>query len=307
MVGPTALDVPPTMTVKIFSAGVAACVADAITFPLDTAKVRLQIQGECQTSRAIRYKGVLGTITTLAKTEGPVKLYSGLPAGLQRQISFASLRIGLYDTVQEFFSTGKETTPSLGSKISAGLTTGGVAVFIGQPTEVVKVRLQAQSHLHGLKPRYTGTYNAYRVIATTEGLIGLWKGTTPNLTRNVIINCTELVTYDLMKESLVKNKLLADDLPCHFVSALVAGFCTTVLSSPVDVVKTRFVNSPPGQYTSVPNCAMTMFTKEGPLAFFKGFVPSFLRLGSWNVIMFVCFEQLKRELMKSGQTVDCAT
>ncbi|XP_044123982.1 mitochondrial brown fat uncoupling protein 1 isoform X3 [Neovison vison] len=240
MVGPTALDVPPTMTVKIFSAGVAACVADAITFPLDTVKVRLQIQGERQTSRAIRYKGVLGTITTLAKTEGPVKLYSGLPAGLQRQISFASLRIGLYDTVQEFFSTGKERT-------------------------------------------------------------------TLNLTRNVIINCTELVTYDLMKEGLVKNKLLADDLPCHFVSALIAGFCTTVLCSPVDVVKTRFINSPPGQYTSVPNCAMTMFTKEGPLAFFKGFVPSFLRFGSWNVIMFVCFEQLKRELMKSGRTVDCAT
>ncbi|XP_039105095.1 mitochondrial brown fat uncoupling protein 1 isoform X3 [Hyaena hyaena] len=240
MVGLTASDVPPTMAVKIFSAGVAACVADVITFPLDTAKVRLQIQGECQTSSAIKYKGVLGTITTLAKTEGPLKLYSGLPAGLQRQISFASLRIGLYDTVQEFFSTGKERT-------------------------------------------------------------------TPNLTRNVIINCTEIVTYDLMKEALVKNKLLSDDLRCHFVSALIAGLCTTVLSSPVDVVKTRFVNSPPGQYTSVPNCAMTMLTKEGPLAFFKGFVPSFLRLGSWNVIMFVCFEQLKRELMKSGRTMDCAT
>lgn len=37
-----------------------------------------------------------------------MKLYSGLPAGLQRQISFASLRIGLYDTVQDFFTTGKE-------------------------------------------------------------------------------------------------------------------------------------------------------------------------------------------------------
>ncbi|XP_060996884.1 mitochondrial brown fat uncoupling protein 1 isoform X1 [Dama dama] len=317
MVGHTASDVPPTMAVKIFSAGVAACVADIITFPLDTAKVRLQIQGERLTSSAIRYKGVLGTIITLAKTEGPVKLYSGLPAGLQRQISFASLRIGLYDTVQDFFTTGKEgkqavflggeETSSLGSKISAGLTTGGVAVFIGQPTEVVKVRLQAQSHLHGPKPRYTGTYNAYRIIATTEGLTGLWKGTTPNLTRNVIINCTELVTYDLMKEALVKSRLLADDVPCHFMSAVIAGFCTTVLSSPVDVVKTRFVNSSPGQYTSVPNCAMMMLTREGPSALFKGFVPSFLRLGSWNVIMFVCFEQLKRELMKSRQTMDCAT
>ncbi|XP_069903190.1 mitochondrial brown fat uncoupling protein 1 isoform X1 [Oryctolagus cuniculus] len=307
MVGTTTTDVPPTMGVKIFSAGVAACLADVITFPLDTAKVRQQIQGEFPVTSGIRYKGVLGTISTLAKTEGPLKLYSGLPAGLQRQISFASLRIGLYDTVQEFFTSGEETAPSLGSKISAGLTTGGVAVFIGQPTEVVKVRLQAQSHLHGLKPRYTGTYNAYRIIATTESLTSLWKGTTPNLLRNVIINCTELVTYDLMKGALVRNEILADDVPCHLLSALIAGFCTTLLSSPVDVVKTRFINSPPGQYASVPNCAMTMFTKEGPTAFFKGFVPSFLRLGSWNVIMFVCFEKLKGELMRSRQTVDCAT
>lgn len=46
MVGLTPSDVPPTMAVKIFSAGVAACVADVITFPLDTAKVRLQVVSE---------------------------------------------------------------------------------------------------------------------------------------------------------------------------------------------------------------------------------------------------------------------
>uniref|UniRef100_A0A673SWM4 Uncharacterized protein n=1 Tax=Suricata suricatta TaxID=37032 RepID=A0A673SWM4_SURSU len=46
MVGLTASEVPPTMAVKIFSAGVAACVADVITFPLDTAKVRLQVASE---------------------------------------------------------------------------------------------------------------------------------------------------------------------------------------------------------------------------------------------------------------------
>lgn len=34
-------------------------------------------------------------------------------------------------------------------------------------------------------------------------------GTTPNLMRNVIINCTELVTYDLMKGALVNNQILA--------------------------------------------------------------------------------------------------
>ncbi|XP_056658702.1 mitochondrial brown fat uncoupling protein 1 isoform X3 [Monodelphis domestica] len=240
MVGLKPSDVPPTPGVKFLGAGAAACIADLVTFPLDTAKVRLQIQGEAQTMDAVRYKGILGTIITLVKTEGPRSLYNGLHAGLQRQISFASIRIGLYDTAKQLYNNGRERTM-------------------------------------------------------------------PNVARNAIVNSAELVTYDLIKENLLKYNLLTDNLPCHFVSAFGAGFCTTVVASPVDVVKTRYMNSPPGQYTSAPKCAWTMLWREGLTAFYKGFVPSFLRLGSWNVIMFVSYEQLKRALMKSKPTIDCTT
>ena len=34
------------------------------------------------------------------------------------------------------------------------------------------------------------------------------------------------------------------------------------------------------------------FTLQGPLAFYKGFLPNFARLGSWNVIMFLTLEQV---------------
>lgn len=63
---------------------------------------------------------------------------------------------------------------------------------------------------------------------------------------------------------------ILDDIPCHFVSAVMAGFCATLMSSPMDVVKTRFINSTPGQYKSAHKCAMTMLVNEGPSAFFKG-------------------------------------
>lgn len=66
------------------------------------------------------------------------------------------------------------------------------------------------------------------------------------------------------------HTLSTDNLPCHFVSAFGAGFVTTVIASPVDVVKTRYMNSPSGQYKSAINCAWTMLTKEGPTAFYKG-------------------------------------
>lgn len=45
MIGWKAQDVVPSAAVKFFGAGTAACIADLVTFPLDTAKVRLQVWG----------------------------------------------------------------------------------------------------------------------------------------------------------------------------------------------------------------------------------------------------------------------
>ncbi|XP_026158436.1 mitochondrial brown fat uncoupling protein 1 isoform X2 [Mastacembelus armatus] len=303
MVGLKPSDVPPPLGVKMASAGAAACIADIVTFPLDTAKVRLQIQGEKKAVQGIRYRGVFGTISTMIRTEGPKSLYNGLVAGLQRQLCFASIRIGLYDNVKNFYTGGKDN-PGVLVRILAGCTTGAMAVSFAQPTDVVKVRFQAQVNLDGVARRYNGTMQAYKHIFQNEGLRGLWKGTLPNITRNALVNCTELVTYDLIKEAILGYNLMSDNLPCHFVSAFGAGFVTTVIASPVDVVKTRYMNSPPGQYKSAINCAWTMLTKEGPTAFYKGFVPSFLRLGSWNIVMFVSFEQIKRAMMVTKKRVE---
>lgn len=308
MVGGGSADLAPSVAVKVFSAGAAGCVADLVTFPLDTAKVRLQIQGESKPSlkgQRMKFRGVFSTILTMVKTEGPRSLYSGLVAGLHRQMSFASVRIGLYDSMKQFYSRGSESA-GIGTRIMAGCTTGAMAVTFAQPTDVVKIRLQAQSRLleSGSVKRYSSTFDAYRTIARDEGVRGLWKGALPNITRNAIVNCSELVTYDIIKELILKNKLMTDNMPCHFVAGFAAGFCTTIVASPVDVVKTRFMNSTPGKYSGAMNCALTMLMKEGPTAFYKGFVPSFLRLGSWNIVMFVSFEQIKRGVMRFKQSME---
>ncbi|KAA0704153.1 Mitochondrial uncoupling protein 2 [Triplophysa tibetana] len=300
MVGLKTTDLPPTATVKFFGAGTAGCFADLVTFPLDTAKVRLQIQGESNAASeaaVVKYRGVFGTITTMVRTEGARSLYNGLVAGLQRQMSFASVRIGLYDSMKQFYTRGSENA-SIVSRLLAGCTTGAMAVALAQPTDVVKVRFQAQVRQADGIRRYNGTMDAYRTIARDEGIRGLWKGCMPNITRNAIVNCAELVTYDIIKDLILKNNLMTDNMPCHFTAAFGAGFCTTIVASPVDVVKTRFMNSTTAQYSSALNCALTMITKEGPASFYKGFMPSFLRLGSWNIVMFVSYEQIKRSLTR---------
>ena len=62
--------VPIPFPVQLLTAGTAACIADLITFPLDTVKVRLQVQGEAG-SKAVMYNGVLRTVFGIARNEGP--------------------------------------------------------------------------------------------------------------------------------------------------------------------------------------------------------------------------------------------
>ena len=62
----------------------------------------------------------------------------------------------------------------MGLRILAGITTGAMAVSCAQPTDVVKVRMQAAAKGTA---RYSGCLNAYRTIAVEEGVRGLWKGT----------------------------------------------------------------------------------------------------------------------------------
>ena len=57
-------------TVQLLTAGTAACIADIMTFPLDTVKVRLQVQGEAG-SKAVMYNGVFRTVFGIARDEGP--------------------------------------------------------------------------------------------------------------------------------------------------------------------------------------------------------------------------------------------
>jgi len=74
-----------TLTEKMLCAATAACTADLVSFPLDVAKVRLQIASSVATSDgAIMYRGLFGTLFGLVKHEGVRSLYGGIGPGLQR-------------------------------------------------------------------------------------------------------------------------------------------------------------------------------------------------------------------------------
>ena len=143
-------------------------------------------------------------------------------------------------------------------------------------------------------------------------------GTLPNIAHNCIVNIGEIVVYDVCKEALINNKIMNDGIPCHFSAAVAAGFCATLVASPVDVVKTRwvhsiygfqvecairqfvvfrFMNSPDGRYRGAMSCAMETAKNEGFFAFYKGFNASFTRLVAWNICLWITYEQFKKGVL----------
>jgi solute carrier family 25 uncoupling protein 8/9 len=59
----------------------------------------------------------------------------------------------------------QQLNPSFFYKVLAGFTTGAIGIMVANPTDVVKVRLQAEGRLaEGVPKRYNGVMDAYRKI-----------------------------------------------------------------------------------------------------------------------------------------------
>lgn len=85
---------------------------------------------------------------------------------------------------------------------------------------------------------------------------------------------------------------IPDTMVLHSICGFLAGFIATIIASPFDVMKTRLMSSP-DSYTGVVNCFTRTVAEEGVMAFYKGFVPNFIRVGTWSVVAFISIEKIK--------------
>jgi Mitochondrial carrier protein len=78
-------------------------------------------------------------------------------------------------------------------------------------------------------------------------------------------------------------------------AGMTAGLVATLVSNPLDVVTTRLMAVKKSHRADVGTLETIshMWTKEGPLSFYKGFKPNVLRIGTFNVIMWMAYEQIR--------------
>lgn len=214
--------------------GIAGCVATTVVQPIDMVKVRLQLSGE--SLGHTKPPSAISMARMILQQEGPRGFYTGISAAYARQIVYGSARLGLFRTFSNWFKdlNGGGTVPAY-QKVLAGMGAGALGSFIGNPTELSLIRMQADATLPPAERRnYRGIFDAVRRIVAEEGVVGLWKGSSPTVVRAMALNVAMLATSDEVKERLAPHCSVKT---ASVVSAFVAGVTAAVASLPFDMVR----------------------------------------------------------------------
>ena len=306
-------------TIRFIAGAISAVSAETITLPVDTIKVRLQLQ-----SSATQYIGTIGTIKNICKEEGFSSLWKGLTPALVRQSLYTSMMMALYEPTRNLISSAIDNPQShqtnsledmkkegikqnnvtqqssFWTKLLAGGAVGGICITLLNPIEIVKVRMQADQ---GGKLYQSGITKAFSEIIQKEGAFALWKGIIPNIQRAIIVNAAELGTYDQAKVYFIESFDICQkfEVLAHLNASFVAGFAGALASNPIDVTKTRLMNQRNFggneiKYRGMVDCFVKIVKNEGFPALYKGFLPNWMRKGPWCVVFFLVYEQIRFHL-----------
>ncbi|KAG0646490.1 2-oxoglutarate malate carrier [Hyphodiscus hymeniophilus] len=130
-----------------------------------------------------------GASASMAACFSVKSLWSGLSASILRQTTYSTARFALYNTLAQRVKQASGGKLSSMSTIACAGVAGGAAGMLGNPTEVVLVRMCAD----GVKPvgekyRYPNALVGMVRIGQEEGLRAFYKGLGPNIIRSVLMS-----------------------------------------------------------------------------------------------------------------------
>ncbi|KAI9790457.1 MAG: mitochondrial aspartate-glutamate transporter agc1 [Peltula sp. TS41687] len=277
-----------------------------IVYPIDLVKTRMQNQRSQRVGERL-YTNSIDCARKVIKNEGFRGLYSGVLPQLIGVAPEKAIKLTVNDLVRGMFTdkqTGQIWWPH---ELLAGGSAGACQVVFTNPLEIVKIRLQVQGEVSKTvegTPRRSAMW-----IVRNLGLVGLYKGASACLLRDVPFSAIYFPTYNHLKRDYFgegPNKKLG--ILQLLASGALAGMPAAYLTTPCDVIKTRLqVEARKGEtrYSGLRHCAKTIYREEGLPAFFKGGPARVLRSSPQFACTLAAYEVLQNLLPMPG--VDTAS
>eukprot|EP01083_Nonionella_stella_P085601 237403_1 len=283
--------------------GAAGMFATSCIQPIDMVKVQIQLQGDGGKNIQVHSKNPFKIGAFIVREKGVGGLYHGLSAGLLRQATYTTARMGLFRTFSNAALADGEKRLAFWKRCLCSLSAGGLASIIGTPADVALIRMQADTTLPPAQRRgYKNVFDALSTMARNDGVMSWWSGCQPTVYRAMLLNLGMLAMYDQSKD--FTNKHLGEGNLAKFSASAIAGFFAAFLSLPADFVKTRLQKQQPLPDGSLPykgmaDCAAKVVRNEGLLAFYSGFPTFYIRIAPHAMITLLMVEFFNTQYKKS--------
>lgn len=179
----------------------------------------------------------------------------------------------------------------------SGIAAGASATLILHPLDLVKTRLQVDSH-RAVRPAYILNYT--RNLVRAHGLRVLYQGMSANLAGATVSWGTYFALYAYFKDRLLHVPPTAGGNVGHaqwwryFVASGGASLLTVFLTNPLWLLKTRMCTQDPSalHYASLRDAVLKIYRQDGLTGFYAGLGPGILG-ASHGAIQFAVYEKLK--------------
>lgn len=276
---------------RMLFAGIASICSGSATHPIEVVKTRMQIMGEAGSRSKVNYGGnVFSTSKVIMQNEGIGGFYKGIKATWMRESVYSTLRLGLYEPFKNILGATDRRNTSFHIKFFAAGMSGVVGSTIANPTDLLKIRMQAMEHeSHGIIWHVKDIYHS-------NGVLGFYKGLQATVVRAFMLNATKLASYDHIKHTLINSGIFHDGYMLHFVASLCAGVLMAIATAPFDIARTRLMNQSHDHklYNGLVDFFVKTIKHEGPLSLYKGFTPQWMRFGPFTTIQLMVWELLRK-------------
>jgi len=280
-----------SLTSKFASAGIAGIFGWVCVHPMNTAAVRMNLSGGTNTNFLAYFS------TYFESSSKFMTLYDGLPAGILRQVFYATSRFGLFEVMRD--EVAKYLPLNMATRAAVGCVSGACAAFISCPAETTLVRFSNDSALPEAQRRnYKGIGDAFTRILAEEGPSAFFAASGPFMNRAIIVGMVQVGTLDQFKE-YYRNTGITNKLSNTFCASMSSGLLYSLVSMPLETAKNRIAFQKPDPVTGERLYRTTIQTvgkivqSEGVKALYNGFTPYYLRCGGHTVAMFMCLEFIR--------------
>ncbi|KAH1091206.1 hypothetical protein J1N35_018463 [Gossypium stocksii] len=190
----------------------------------------------------------------------------------------------------------------------AGMFSSLISSLYFVPLEVICQRLIVQG-LPGAT-FYTDPFDVTRKVIKAEGFRGLYRGFGLTALTNSPAVALWWGAYGTAQRIIWRSLGYRDDSekkPSHMemmavqaTAGMVAGACSSVITTPIDTVKTRLqvIDDYGVARPSVLKITKILLKEDGWWGFYRGFGPRFLNMSLYGTTMIVTYELIKRLSIK---------